>query len=117
MLPIICGQISCLAQTERSGGSSAWSMPLMIGVIALLWIFLMWLPQRKEQQKAQALLDSLKKNDRVLLTSGMLGSVMSAQPGDRYLTVKIDEGTGTKIRVLRSSVLRLVTDEDGVESK
>ncbi len=117
MSDIACPCFALLAQNPDAGAGSIMTMLPMIGVIAVLWILLMWLPQRKEQQKTQALLDGLKKNDRVLLASGILGIVVSAQPGDKYLTVRIDEGTGTKIRVLRTSVVRVVTDEDEAEAK
>ena len=83
----------------------------MIAVIAVIWIVMMWLPQRKEQQRAKAMLDGLKKNDRVLLSSGIIGIVMSAQPDDKFIAVRVDETTGAKLRVLRSSVVQVVGDE------
>ena len=83
----------------------------MIAVIAVIWIVMMWLPQRKEQQRTKSMLDGLKKNDRVLLSSGIIGIVMTAQPEDKFIVLRVDETTGAKLRVLRSAVVQVVSDE------
>lgn len=84
--------------------------PLLI--IMVLFYFLMMRPQQRERAALQKLLDSLKKNDRVLLRSGIVGTVVNVQKDARFVTVKIDESTNTKVRVLRASIEKVLTEED-----
>ena len=81
-----------------------------------LYIFLMVLPQRREQKKAQEFLSSLKKNDQVILQGGILATIMNVQKEQDIITVRIDESTNTKMRVLRSSVVKVVQDKGASES-
>ncbi|MCA9106538.1 MAG: preprotein translocase subunit YajC [Pirellulaceae bacterium] len=111
MMPDLSLMVRLLAEEAEQTNRSPLPMYLMIGVIGLLWVVIMWLPQRKEQQRTQAMLGGLKKNDRVLLSSGIQGVVMQAQSDDTYIVVRVDESTGTKLKVLRSSVVRVVDDE------
>ena len=101
----------CLAQARAERGNP-WGLAMPIAVIAILWLFLMVLPQRREQKKTQEFLASLKKNDRVLLSSGIVGTIVSAQADAKFVTVRVDEGTGAKLRVLRSAVVRLASDDE-----
>ena len=91
-------------------------MALPIGMIIVLYIFLMVLPQRREQMKAQEFLSSLKKNDQVILQGGILATIMNVQKEQDIITVRIDESTNTKMRVLRSSVVKVVQDKGASES-
>ena len=91
-------------------------MALPIGMIIVLYIFLMVLPQRREQKKAQEFLSSLKKNDQVILQGGILATIMNVQKEQDIITVRIDESTNTKMRVLRSSVVKVVQDKGASES-
>ena len=85
-------------------------------MIIVLYIFLMVLPQRREQKKAQEFLSSLKKNDQVILQGGILATIMNVQKEQDIITVRIDESTNTKMRVLRSSVVKVVQDKGASES-
>ena len=91
-------------------------MALPIGMIIVLYIFLMVLPQRREQKKAQEFLSSLKKNDQVILQGGILATIMNVQKDQDIITVRIDESTNTKMRVLRSSVVKVVQEKGASES-
>lgn len=50
-------------------------MPLLL--VGVLFFFLLILPERKKQKKRQAMLDALKKGDRVMTSSGIYGSVVT----------------------------------------
>ena len=91
-------------------------MALPIGMIIVLYIFLMVLPQRREQKKAQEFLSSLKKNDQVILQGGILAKIMNVKKDQDIITVRIDESTNTNMRVLRSSVVKVVQDKGASES-
>ena len=84
---------------------------MLIGVIMVLYIFLMVLPQRREQRKAKEMLDAIKKNDRVIFGGGILGTVVNVHQ-DGYVTLRIDDASNAKLRVLRGAISRVLTEED-----
>ena len=91
-------------------------MMLPIGMIIVLYIVLMVLPQRKEQKKVQEFLNSLKKNDQVILQGGILATILNVQKDQEIVTVRIDETTNAKMKVLRSSIVKVVKEKDEIES-
>ena len=112
-----------LAQQEKPAGNDPpdlldmlSGMALPIGMIIVLYIFLMVLPQRREQKKAQEFLSSLKKNDQVILQGGILAKIMNVKKDQDIITVRLDESTNTNMRVLRSSVVKVVQDKGASES-
>lgn len=96
------------------GNLGIWA-PLLIMVV--LFYFMLIRPQQRERAQLQKLLDSLKKNDRVLLQSGIVGTIMNVQQGAKYVTIKIDESSNAKIKVLRSAIARVITGEDEDDEK
>lgn len=81
---------------------------LPIGVIFYL---LLIRPQRVEQQKRQAMLDAVKKNDRVVTIGGIYGVVVNVQRESDEITLRVDEGNNTRIRVTVGAVARVIRDE------
>lgn len=97
-------------------GANPYGLFLLIGVVFALYIFLMVLPQRRDQKRAQEMMDNLKKNDRVLFGGGILGTIVNVH-SDGYVTLKIDESSNAKMRVLRSGIVKVLTDEDSLEEE
>jgi preprotein translocase subunit YajC len=97
--------------------SSPLTMFLPLVIIMVLFYFMMMRPQHRERAKMQEMLDKLKKNDRVVLRSGIVGTIVNVQKDSRYATVRIDEGNNTKVRVLRAAIEKVLTAEDEDEKK
>ncbi len=95
---------------------------LMISVLMIFFLY-MWIVQRpalkKEQDNRQTMLRSLKKNDRVLTTGGIYGVVTNVQLDSDEITLRVDEATSAKIKVLPSAIQRVVGDDapGGKDSK
>jgi preprotein translocase subunit YajC len=85
-------------------------MPFFVGM-ALLAYFFLFLPERRERQRKERLRKDLKKNDRVVTIGGMLGTVAGISPDGNEVTLKIDEATGAKMRVLRSAIHEVLRDD------
>jgi preprotein translocase subunit YajC len=51
-------------------------IPLLL--VGVLFLFLLILPERKKQKQRQKMLEAVKKGDRVITTSGLYGTVVSA---------------------------------------
>jgi len=68
--------------------------------IAVVFYFIFFRPQAKQQKQHQAFLAALKKGDEVVTQGGIIGQVHEVK--DRYVVV--DVGGGTKIRMLKGNV-------------
>ncbi len=83
----------------QSGGS-AYGGLLMILVIFAIFYFLLVRPQMKRQKEHQAMVNSLKKGDKVVTTGGIHGTIVGIK--DDVAIVKIAEEV--KIEVSKSCV-------------
>jgi preprotein translocase subunit YajC len=84
------------AQHEQQSGGSMWVMMAPIFVVMVVMLFM-----NKSQKKKDADIRSkLKKGDRVISQSGLLGELVDID--DRIAKVKI--GPGTNVQMLVSSI-------------
>ncbi len=86
-------------------------MLLPLIAIGFLFYFILIRPERKKQHTLKAMLDALKKNDRVVTVGGIYGTVTNVHREADEVVLKIDESTNTKIRITISSIARVVSDE------
>jgi preprotein translocase subunit YajC len=82
-------------------------------VIFVLFYFMLIRPERRRRATMNQMLDNLKKNDRVVTAGGIVGTVVNVQKGSEEVTIKVDESTNTKLRVIRSSIARVLGDDTG----
>ncbi len=65
-------------------------------VIFVLFYFLLLRPQQTKNKQRKAMVDNLKKGERVMTTGGLLGTVTNLS-GD-FLTLQIAEGVRVKVK-------------------
>ena len=82
------------APSAGSGGMIVSFLPFVL--IFVVFYFLLILPQQRKQKKHKALLEALKKGDRVLTTGGLLGTV--AAVNKNVVTVQVAENVRVKVR-------------------
>jgi len=87
---------------------------IMLGVMFLIFWFLLIRPQRKEQKKKQEMVDSLKKNDHVLTNGGIVHSVK-----DNEVVLKIDEQGNVKVKFTKGAIAAVIKQsaEEGLQSQ
>jgi len=94
------------------GGANAQPSPMtwiwlpMMAVVLMLVFSSM--SGRKEKKRRAALMDALKKQDRVLMAGGVIGTV--SELTDREVVVKVEEG---RVRFLRTAVQEIITPAKG----
>ena len=88
-------------------------MPI-IGIAAVFY-FIFWRPMQKEKKQREALLNQIKKNDEVILSSGIYGSVVGVAEDKDEITVKIADNT--RIRVIKGSIARNLTNEETLKAQ
>ena len=75
--------------------------------IILIFYFLIIRPQRQQQKKIKAMQDSLKKNDEVVTTSGIHGTVAIVK--EKTVVIRVDEGC--RIEFDRESIASVTSGE------
>ncbi|MDQ3330438.1 MAG: preprotein translocase subunit YajC [Planctomycetota bacterium] len=106
-LPTAFMPILAAAEAREQGGQWIIWAPLVLMVV--FYYVLLIRPQQKERGKRQELLNSLKKNDRVVTTSGMVGTVANISQDGKEITLKF--GDTTRIPFLRSAIETVLRDE------
>lgn len=104
-----------LAQAPPAQPGSPWDFlfPLLLGV-AFVYFFIIR-PQKREQDEKQKLLASLKKNDRVLTTGGMYGTIVNIKEDE--VTLRVDDQAKVKVRFAKSAIARVLgTEAEGAPS-
>lgn len=90
-------------------------MPVLL--IIVLYILLIQRPQKREQLARQALLKSLKKNDRVVTSSGIFGVITSVQADADEVTIRVDETTNTKLRMRLASIAHVLGTDTSIDKE
>ena len=94
------------------GGAGIGSMlPMMLIMFAVVY-FLMIRPEQKKQKARQAMLSTMKKGDRVITSSGILGTVGNVK--ESTIMVKIAENT--VVEFTKSAVTQIV-NKDGTDKQ
>ncbi|MBR5857755.1 MAG: preprotein translocase subunit YajC [Phascolarctobacterium sp.] len=65
-----------------------------------IFYFMLWKPQKKQQQDRQNLLNSLKKGDKIITIGGIYGTITDLSEK----TVKVENAEGVEITMVRSAV-------------
>ncbi len=88
-----------------------YSTLILIALMVVAFYFLIMRPQRKRQQEVQRTLTALTPGQRVMLGSGVFGTVVAV--GDKQVVLEVSPGS--ELTVLKQAVSRVVTesDEDG----
>lgn len=110
MHPILA---TLVALQGAQGGSPFWSLPMQLLIIFAIFYFLIIRPQRQQQKKHKALLETLQKGDQVVTSGGVVGEVIHIK--DNQVTVKSGE---SRLVITRSSVQSITnrTAGDGKEA-
>ena len=105
-----------LAQEDAGGGgltSSVWFQLWPFLIIGVLFYFMLIAPERRKRKEMESLLANIKKNDQVVTIGGICGTVVNASPGSTFVTIRVDDGNNTRLKVLRSAISRVGLPEEG----
>jgi preprotein translocase subunit YajC len=102
-----------LAQQDKGPTSSMWFQLWPFLIIGVLFYFMLIAPERRKRKEMEQLLSNIKKNDQVVTIGGICGTVVNASPGSAVVTLRVDDGNNTKIKVLRSAISRVGAPDEG----
>jgi preprotein translocase subunit YajC len=101
--------------TTPQGGPAGLGLFVPILIFFGVFMYFQFRGQRKEQAKKKALLESMKKNDRVLTIGGIVGTI--AQVKEHEVILKIDEANNTKMTVTKRAIQTILADDDAVKQE
>ena len=80
--------------------------PMLIPMILIFGIFymLVFRPQKKEQKEKKAMRENLKKNEQVVTTGGIHGTVVLVK--DKTVMLRVDDNT--KLEFDRESIAAII---------
>lgn len=108
-----------VAQAEGGGGMESLfsSMAIPLAFTLLLMYFLLMRPEQKKRKEMEKLLASIKKNDHVVTVGGIFGTVVATSADAKFVTIRVDDSNGTKLKVLRSAISQIGTADDAPDGK
>lgn len=99
---------------EDKGFFDSPMFPIML-ILIVVYIFMMRGPKKRQQQHKQ-MLDNLKKNDRIRTVGGIIGTVVDVRD-DNNVVIKVDESNNTKMKIVRSAVGHVYTEDESQDEK
>jgi preprotein translocase subunit YajC len=103
------------AQAAGSATTSSFVQFVPLVLIFVVFYFLLIRPQQKKLKEHRAMLEAVRRGDRVVTNGGIVGLVTKASPEDRELTVEIAEGV--RVKVMRDMISNIVSKTEPVAEK
>jgi len=100
-----------IADAPRGAEPNPFASLIMMGLIFAIFYFVLILPMRRKQRKLEELVKQLKSGDRVVLNSGIFGTIVGVE--DDAFLLRVDDKT--RIKILRSAVAGLQGSPDATE--
>jgi len=82
------------------GSSMNTTFLLQFGLIMIVFYFLLFRPQKKAQDAHKKMIASLKKNDEVITSGGIHGTIMNVK--DHTVILKVDDNV--KVEINKSGI-------------
>jgi preprotein translocase subunit YajC len=82
-------------------------LPLVL--IFVVFYFLLIRPQQKKQKDQRAMLEALRRGDRVVTGGGILGTVSKVVSPEE---VEFDIASGVRVRIVRSTITSVLAKPD-----
>jgi preprotein translocase subunit YajC len=103
-----------LLQAAPAGGNASNSMVMTLvtfGLVFVIFYFLIIRPQNKKQKEAKAMIEAVKKGDKVITAGGVHAMVYTVK--EKTVILKVDENT--KIEFSKSAIASV--EREKVEEK
>ena len=100
--------VAPVAAAGSAGEAFMMNMLLILMLVGLFYIMLIR-PQQKRFKEHRAMLDDMKKGDKVLTAAGFLGTVdsVNAEKGEGV----VDLGNGVEVTALRATIQMKIDDK------
>ncbi len=101
------------AAPQGQGGGMDMSIFILIIPFMLLAYLFFIKPARNQEKERQALLNNMKKNDKVITLAGIYGKIISVAEKEDEIVVEIDDKV--RVKMVKNSILRNITNEEALK--
>lgn len=97
-----------MASPPEGGGTGALFIQIMpILLIFLVFWFMIIRPQKKNQDQRKAMLDALKRGDKIVTTGGLFATIKDVHPDRVVATI----GDNIKVEISRAAVSAVLAED------
>ena len=96
------------AQATGVGGTSGLIGFAPIILIFAIMYFLMIRPQQKKAKEHKAMIEALRRGDRIVTAGGIFGKVVKVEDHE----VDVEVASGVKIKVVRATISQVVSKSE-----
>jgi preprotein translocase subunit YajC len=89
------------ASGDQASGGFDYTTIILLVVMIVGFYFLMVRPQQKRQKAQRALLEGIKKGDKVITSAGIFGTIEAVEDDSYILKVE----SGATVRILKNSIM------------
>ena len=102
------------AYAQSAGGSGVFDQSALVQFLPLVLIFVVFYfllirPQQKKQKDHRAMLDAVRRGDRIVTGGGIIGTVNRVVSPEE---LDVDIASGVRVRVVRSTVSQVLAKPD-----
>jgi preprotein translocase subunit YajC len=108
MLDLLQSGFLLVAQDGGNGSANFLGTFVYLLPIPFLFYFLIIRPQQQQEKTRRAMIDALKKNDKVLTSGGIYGTVVSVDSTNDRVVLRVDDERGIRLTFAKSSVTRVL---------
>ncbi len=104
------------AYAQTGGGAGGFDLVALLPLVLIfvVFYFLIIRPQQKKMKDHKALVEGLRRGDRVVTTGGIIGTVAKVT-GDREITLEIAEGV--RVRAVRGMIAEVMARTEPANEK
>lgn len=103
---MIFPELIAMAPQGGDAGGGLMSTLIMFGLIIAIFYFMILRPQQKRQKERQAMLDAVRKGDKVVTAGGLHGTVVGVD--DKTLLIQVADNV--KMKFDRSAVASIMRE-------
>jgi len=115
---MLLAMLTLLADGDPPAPNPFGSLPMIL-LIMLAGFFILILPMRRQKKQQEQLLSNVKPRDKVITSGGIIGIVhqipdkTDEQLKEGEVILRMDDNAAVKIRVLKSSIVRVFPADTG----
>lgn len=102
------------AQAAGAGGGADFSFLIMMVLLFMVFYFLLIRPQQKKVKQHKAMVDAMKRGDKVVTQGGIFGTIAKVV-SDTEVQVEIAEGV--RVRVVKSTISEILSKPEPAKAK
>jgi preprotein translocase subunit YajC len=93
------------AQAAGGGAGAAFQLLPLVLIFGIMY-FLLIRPQQKKAKEHRAMVEALRRGDRVVTQGGIIGKVSKVSEGQE---IEVEIATGVKVQVVRATIAQVLS--------